>query len=345
MSFLICMGTLSACSQPVIGPDASGIQSSAVYQGTKQDPKPPQIVNQWYAEVNGNTSPDVIAAELGLTVLSQDPDSKLVLFLGEITKSELEDHEAVELADPNNTTNWSVPVDLTLGFSQGGWTSEDVENQFPLQALHLDAVHERKRGTSVRIAVLDTGVDPTHPHLKDRVDLLGPGELLTSVDIADGIDNDQNGEADDAYGHGTHVSGTILSLAPDVTIIPIRVLNEEGWGTEFDLATGLEIALEQDVDLVNLSLVLTDVSPIIAALLDELAAEGIKVIGAGGNEPGLIRFPASHHSVLGIAAVDAGIFLAPFSGSIGAKFAAPGVDILNAYPGGALAYGTGTSMS
>ena len=105
-------------------------------------------------------------------------------------------------------------------------------------------------GSGTVIAVVDTGVDLDHPEFQDR--------------ITQGFDFvDYDNIADDGDGHGTHVAGTIAGaddgegitgVAPDASIMPIRVLDDEGYGYISDIIAGIRWAADNDADVINLSL-------------------------------------------------------------------------------------------
>merc|ERR1711916_121044 len=105
-------------------------------------------------------------------------------------------------------------------------------------------------GSGTVIAVIDTGVHLDHPEFQDR--------------ITQGFDFvDYDNIADDGDGHGTHVAGTIAGaddgegitgVAPDASIMPIRVLDDEGYGYTSDIIAGIRWAADNDADVINLSL-------------------------------------------------------------------------------------------
>ena len=111
-------------------------------------------------------------------------------------------------------------------------------------------------GQPVKIAVLDTGVDFSHPALA--------GHLLPGFDFVD-FDNDPSevgNQTTGPFGHGTHVAGLIALVAPDAKIIPVRVLDQKGIGNTWVLAEALAYAADPDgnpathdgADVINLSL-------------------------------------------------------------------------------------------
>lgn len=239
----------------------------------------------------------------------------------------------------------STPVELTMSFYEGEF-EDDLPAQDAFARWYLGQVHQISRGAGVKVAVLDTGVDPSHPLLRDRVRLIAEGEWqLGSLEAERGIDTDGDGERDEAYGHGTHVAGIVASVAPEAEILCIRVLDSDGVGTAFDLAVGLYRAMEWGADVINLSLVLDGESEVIEEVLGDLSNRKIMVVGAAGNVPGEPFFPATESEVLSIAALDAAFALADFSAYDGVRLAAPGVDVLSAFPGNRWASASGTSMA
>ena len=202
------------------------------------------------------------------------------------------------------------------------------------------------RGEGVRVAVLDTGVDPTHPLLSGRVQVIGEGEWgLGSLERELGIDSDGDSLVDEAFGHGTHVAGIVATVAPAAEILVIRVLDSDGVGSAFDLARGLYRALEWGAQVINLSLVLSGESEVIDEVLHDLRQRKVIVVGAAGNRPGQPYYPASESDVLSIAAVDQQLALATYSATDGVRVAAPGVQVLSAFPGERWAAASGTSMA
>ena len=223
-------------------------------------------------------------------------------------------------------------------------------------------------GRGVRVAVLDSGVDSTHPALAGRV--------VDEVDMT--------GESVAVPGdHGTHVAGTIASndavfrgVAFNADIINIKVLTSAGFGEPQFVIDGLEQAVRRNADVANLSLgwsepfhnwVCNDADCILCVAADNSMRLGVTVVVAAGNEgtaagPGQfnIRHPGAARRVVTVGAVDKGKQLAPFS-SIGPgsgrlspgspiritkpDVAGPGVDIQSTVPGGGFASLSGTSMA
>ncbi|MFH9956142.1 S8 family peptidase [Streptomyces roseolus] len=210
-------------------------------------------------------------------------------------------------------------------------------------------------GTGVRIAVLDTGVDKTHEDLRTRV--VGEKNFSASPDAADRV------------GHGTHVAsiaagtgarsdGRFKGVAPGAEVISGKVLDDEGYGDDSAVLAGMEWAVAEGADVVNLSLGSPDspgVDPLEAAI-DRISAEkGILFAVAAGNDgeagASTIGSPGSADAALTVGAVDHDDRLAPFSGTgprlgdgaVKPDVTAPGVAITAAAaPGSAIDTRPGT---
>jgi subtilisin family serine protease len=141
------------------------------------------------------------------------------------------------------------------GCSRGTGYSADndplAEAQYALGQHQLEEAWEFASGEGVVIAIVDTGVDLDHPDLKDR--------LVPGYDFVD--DDDQ---PDDLNGHGTHVAGSaaaignngigVIGMAPEASIMPIKVLAANGSGEVQDVADGIRWAVDHGADVINLSL-------------------------------------------------------------------------------------------
>ncbi|GLW66142.1 hypothetical protein Arub01_43860 [Actinomadura rubrobrunea] len=198
-------------------------------------------------------------------------------------------------------------------------------------------------GRGVTVAVLDTGVDPDHPDLKDRV-----AETANFSEAADTVDR---------LGHGTHVASIVAGsgaasdgerrgVAPDARLLVGKVLGDDGFGTESSVIAGMEWAAPR-AKVVTMSLGgdPTDGTDPLAQAVDRLTDRyGALFVAAAGNSGGisLIETPGSADAALTVGAVDGRDRLAEFSsrgprtGRYAAKpeIVAPGVDIVAARAAG-----------
>ena len=310
------------------------------------DPTDPEVtadLSLFLADSLASTR-DAVLGDYGFELVQALGGGRLVLVDGTFDAEDLIDDPRVLAFQTDGPTEFSSPVELTMSFYEGDFDA-DLPTQDAFVGWELDTIHASARGAGIKVAVLDTGVDPTHPLLQGRVQLLEEGDgRLGSIETEQGVDTDGDGVVDEAYGHGTHVAGIIASIAPEAEILSIRVLDSDGVGTAFDLARGLYRAVEWGADIVNLSLVLADEAAVIEEILDDLEDDTI-VVGAAGNRPGPALYPASEDDVVSIAALDAGLVLADFTATGEVDLAAPGVSVLSAFPGGQWASATGTSMA
>ncbi|WUV17459.1 S8 family peptidase [Streptomyces sp. NBC_01485] len=197
-------------------------------------------------------------------------------------------------------------------------------------------------GKGVKIAVLDTGIDATHPDLKDRID--AAKNFSAAADTVD------------RAGHGTHVASTIAGsgaaspagtkyagVAPGARLLVGKVLDDEGSGEDSGVIAGMQWAVAQGAKVVNMSLGGTDtpgIDPVEQAVNDLSASSGALFVIAAGNEgpdEGTVGTPGSAAAALTVGAVDRQDAIADFSsrgptadGSLKPDVTAPGVDIVAA---------------
>jgi major intracellular serine protease len=213
-----------------------------------------------------------------------------------------------------------------------------------------------EKGKGVVVAILDTGIDTTHPDLKDRI--IG-GRNFT----AEGNKNDFT----DHNGHGTHVAGTIagsenetgvVGVAPEASLLICKVLGANGSGSYKGITDAIKWATKwrgpnnERVRVMNMSLggPYNDRQQHRAIL--EACAEGILVVVASGNEGDANEetleygYPALINECVTISACDSDKKLAYFSNnSRQVDFISAGVDVLSTYPTGQYAVLSGTSMA
>jgi subtilisin family serine protease len=199
--------------------------------------------------------------------------------------------------------------------------------------------------------VIDTGVDPLHPVLRRR--LVHGGLDLVDGDLhpweeRDGIDDDGDGDIDEATGHGTFVASIVAIAAPGASILPYRVLDDDGGGTAYDLALALADAIQRRVDVINLSLVYRERSTVVDLLLERAAEHGIVVVTSAGND-GLdtIPFPASDGHTIAVAALgEDGLTLADFTNrSESVDVVAPGENVYGGLDQQEFGTSSGSSMA
>ncbi|MES2300585.1 MAG: S8 family serine peptidase [Pseudomonadota bacterium] len=147
----------------------------------------------------------------------------------------------------------------------------------------------------LRIAVIDSGVHPAHPHI-DATRLLPGLSLLADGTVVTGAD-----EMLDKLGHGTAVTAAIQEQAPDALILPIRVFRDGLRASARALAGAIRCAIEAEVNLINLSLGTTNPAhgDVFAALADEALQVGALIVAAREAQ-GVACWPGCLPQVLGV---------------------------------------------
>jgi hypothetical protein len=219
----------------------------------------------------------------------------------------------------------------------------------------LEMIQLRARGAGVIIALIDTGIDRSHPDIKDHL-WTDPGEIPD-----DNIDNDNDGLVDDNYGwnffdaskdtlearsdaqtsvagHGTFIAGLIALIAPEAKIMPIRAFSPDGVSDAFSVAQGIKYAVDHGARVINLSFGSTDDSQVLHDAVTYAQQRGVLLVAAVGNENKgndlAPQFPANWDlDVMGVAAIDSTNRKAVFSNyGNNVSVSAPGVNLVSLYP-------------
>lgn len=226
--------------------------------------------------------------------------------------------------------------------------------------------------SNVVVAVIDTGIEYTHPDLADNI-ATNPGEIA-----GNGVDDDNNGFIDDYYGydfingdsnpiddhfHGTHCAGTVgakgdngrgvAGVAWSVKLLPVKVLDSYGSGSIAAVAAGMNYAVKRGVKIMSMSLGTSSYSSTIENAIITAKNAGVLVVAAAGNSAqNTDMYPnypsaSAQPNVLAVAASNSSDGLAYFSnwGPTSVDLAAPGQTILSTYLSGQYAYASGTSMA
>ncbi len=221
-----------------------------------------------------------------------------------------------------------------------------------LESLQLDLAHRTSTGEGAVVAILDTGIDADHEVFDGRV-LAGRDFVDDDVDPDDeraGLDADGDGMADESWGHGTHVAGIVVQVAPDADIVPYRVLDSEGEGRVFAVAAAIFDATDREVDVINLSFGLDhrSKSKMLEDALKYAKDSDVLVVAAAGNDGlGDKRYPAAEKDVMSVGAADIGTRqMASFANHGGwVEVAAPGVSVMSVLPDGQFGIWSGSSMA
>ena len=217
-------------------------------------------------------------------------------------------------------------VDMPLSASAASAPFSNLGLATNIAAFHADPRFADIKGKGVSVVVVDTGIDLDHPHFGPDADRNGIADrIVFNYDFVGANDND----ASDGQGHGTHVAGTVgssdanyLGAAPEVNIIALRVLGDDGSGYSSDIMEALNwvVANASRYNVVAVNLSLGDMSfdtssreGYLSTQFKALTNSGVVVVSASGNSYGEnqeqgVSYPSSD----------------PYSLSVGAVFASPG---------------------
>ena len=304
-----------------------------------------------------------INASYGSSTREKFPGSTNVYLLGLPVGSDVE--EVVEqmgadprllFAEPNFLTQ--APEGDARHRAWGASTTEPSSEQYAATALNLAQAHLTTRGRGTQIAVLDTGAQLDHPRLDEnfegasRYDFVDNDKNPSERPV--GLDTDGDGDKDEMVGHGTHVAGIVDLVAPGAKIMPLRVLDPEGYGNVWTIAKAVSYAKRNGADVINLSLGTPSPSRLLRGEINKAIDNGAVVAAAAGNSNSLApHYPAaggggaaSADGLLAVASVNKYEKKSDFSNyGLWVDIAAPGTGIRSAFPVSKYANWSGTSMA
>ncbi len=217
--------------------------------------------------------------------------------------------------------------------------------QYGLRDIQAPGAWKRSTGKKkIIIAVVDTGVQASHPDLKSK--------LIAGYNF---VGNNTN--TNDDNGHGTHVAGIaaaatnngigIAGTAPNCRILPVKVLDAAGGGTIHQVVRGIQYAADRGAHVINMSFTGSERSKLEADAVAYARRKGAVLIGAAGNDGNKTRcYPAAFSQVIAVAALDQGGKKASYSNyGSWVSVAAPGSNILSTYTPSTYQTLSGTSMA
>ncbi len=263
-------------------------------------------------------------------------------------------HRSLRLVPVVSATLSDEAVKKLRGHPDVAYVEEDVVLSALAQTvpwgvsrIHADLVWPTgNTGKGIKVAILDTGIDSTHP------DLVVVGGINFAGTTKDGSTN--SADWADGHGHGTHCAGIVaarnndigvVGVAPEAALYAVKVLSDSGTGYTSDIIQGLDWCAANGIQVVSMSLGGGGTTSLQAAC-DNAYAKGVVLVAAAGNSSGPVMYPAAYSSVIAVSATDSTDHLAYFS-NYGPQIAvaAPGVNIYSTYKGGSYAYMSGTSMA
>lgn len=233
---------------------------------------------------------------------------------------------------------------------ESGETVEEAEDTIPwgVERINADELLDANPDNTVKVGVLDTGIDPNHESL----------EVEGGKAYADCVGSGCGEPWGDDRGHGTHVAGSVAAVANDVGVVGVfpeaelyslKVLGNDGSGTDSDIADAIEWCIDEGIDVINMSLGGGRPSDVLRDAVNHAYSEGVLVVCAAGNSgPGgdTVDYPAKFEASIAVAATDPDDGIPRWS-SRGpeVEIAAPGARVLSTEPGDQYGRKSGTSMA
>lgn len=225
-----------------------------------------------------------------------------------------------------------------------------AENTTNWTSIHLEAAQARlnRLGTGVKVAVIDTGVDL---NLSVFQGSLAPSSEWRDYIDGDRLPNEEGSPEDHGFGHGTGIAGTILQISPGVTLLPMRVLGQDGSGDVSSAAQAIIDAADAGSNIINLSVGMPEHSAAIEAAIGYAEGLGALVVTSSGNDgASSLDFPARGAGLdpvrLAVGSVDFAGRVSAFSNvGPGLSLFAPGELIYGPAPQEREAAWSGTSQS
>src|SRR5579859_5018709 len=239
-------------------------------------------------------------------------------------------------------------------------------------------------GTGITVAVIDTGVDPSHPALQSALvsgfnfisNVADPSELVdlspamaaalaqSTTSILDGQNLVQLNASTVAilsqsttsildgppgeFGHGTMTAGLIHLVAPGAHIMPLKAFPGDGTSDLFNIVRAIYYAADNGANVISMSFEIAEGSPALQNAIQYALSKNVVVVAASGNDGGqIVVFPSAYNSVIGVGSTSNSDVKSNFTnfGTNSVFIAAPGEGVVTTYPGGNYAAGWGTSFS
>lgn len=225
-------------------------------------------------------------------------------------------------------------------------TKADITQRIPwgLAAIHASQLWPKTKGQGIRIGIVDTGVDFSHPDIKSS---LNRGiNLLNHYQLP--IDDN---------GHGTHIAGTLVAssssagiqgVAPKASLFPIKAFDRDGSAYVSDIILAIHWCIANNMNIINMSFGMSAYSPALHNAVKRAYAQNIIVVASAGNQAkrNVIDYPARFQQTIAVGASNKGNRIAAFSNQGGfVDVYAPGEAIYSTWPHAQYNELSGTSMA
>ncbi len=231
-------------------------------------------------------------------------------------------------------------TDQSIKASEKNYPNDPLfPKQWNLRQINIEEAWTVNKGKGSTVAVIGTGIS--------RVSDLEKTDFVGGYDFI----ND-NADATDDLGHGTHIAGTIAQstnngfgaagIAPEASLMPVKVLSTGGNGTVADIAEGIRYAADRNASVIALTMVGNGNSVFLQKAIEYAHRKGAVIIAPAGNSGrSAVDYPARYRYVLGVSALDSNGEKAPYSNAgAGVDISAPGGLIIGEDPAGGILQNT-----
>lgn len=325
----------------------AGSKATKAKAATPSAIKPNSSVKHAQAEliirlVPGYTLAPAIVKQLGGTILDQISDLNIYRIGYDPNKVETDEIAEVAALPQVKYIDLNYNSQMPTGnpwFDDGGFLSE-YQQQYASGLIAAAPAQLLSKGDGVTVAVLDTGVDLTHP-------ILAPHLTTNGYDFINNNNKPLDVGGGAASGHGSAVAGLVLLAAPHSQIMPLRVLNSNGQGYLWSILKAIDYATDNGAQVINMSLGTSADTHSLRDLVTYAFQHGVTLVAsAGNNNSSVAQYPCDLTPVICVAATDSQDVRASFSnyGSF-VGLSAPGVSLYAPYWNGGYASWSGTSMA
>jgi subtilisin len=232
-------------------------------------------------------------------------------------------------AQENEDHNKTMQTEVNIRFKLHGTFTEQQVIPWGVSAIQAPKVWPQDQGESVKVGIVDTGIDGRHPDLRSNIE--------------DGVNTvDSSNPFIDLNGHGTHVAGTaaavnnsvgVTGVAPRASLFSLKAFAADGTAFLSDIAEAIDWAIDRNIRILNMSFGSRESSQVLHRAIKAANEEGVIMIASSGNASESLDYPARHEEVLAVGAVNKNRRLASFS-NFGRtlNYVEPGVDILSTWP-------------
>lgn len=264
--------------------------------------------------------------------------------------------EVVQAKQQTRKADYVTDAKYKINYEYSSWGVLPSFKEVSVNVVEAWKTFQKKK--EIIVAVVDTGVDYDHPFLKENLYLPNNKKVTAQtygMDFSKGTKT--KFRPSDSHGHGTHISGIIRSVYPDVKILSLKYYNPRVKNKDNLDATvkALEYAIDQNVDIINYSSGGAGASIEELRVLKKAEKKGILVVAAAGNEASDIDvkdnfyFPASYRLDNMITVINhdkkGSVNVSSNWGAKSADISAPGSRIKSSFPKARTGFLTGTSQS